>query len=182
MEVFKVLFIVCMVIRKLKKDYKSETVRINESIQSTNCKNLKGEFPTVKKIDKNYYSILIPKGLTFQKVKELEDVISTSLKKDALIEMKNYRYYLTFPVVKKFKPFYPFKTVENKNKDLIIPIGYNIENELVWLNISKNPNMIVSGITSSGKSIFIHNLILQSLHSYEMEYTLIDLKGRNRID
>lgn len=177
MEMFEIMFLSGIVAYKFINSFKTEQEKINEIIQSTNCRNNRGEFPTVKKLNKDYYNIIIPNGVSFQKVKELEPIITTNLKKNVVIDEKDFRYFLTFKKEIKFKSVYPFELIKYSDEELKFPIGYNIENKLIWLNLSKHPNMILSGITSSGKSVFIHNMILQLLNSYDIEFTMIDLKA-----
>ena len=177
MEMFEIMFLSGIVAYKFINSFKTEQEKINEIIQSTNCRNNRGEFPTVKKLNKDYYNIIIPNGISFQKVKELEPIITTNLKKNVVIDEKDFRYFLTFKKEIKFKSVYPFELIKYSDEELKFPIGYNIENKLIWLNLSKHPNMILSGITSSGKSVFIHNMILQLLNSYDIEFTMIDLKA-----
>ena len=67
--------------------------------------------------------------------------------------------------------------IKHNDKDLIFPIGYDIEHNLIWVNMSKNPNLLLSGLVNSGKSVCIHNIILQTLHNYNITFTLIDMKA-----
>lgn len=159
------------------KSLKTEEKRINEIIQSTNVKNTKGLYPMVKKLNTDYYNIIIPDGISFDRIKDLEPIISTAIKRDTLIENDNFKYSLTFPTLKEFDESYPVVLNQYNKKDLTFPIGYDLDGKMVWLNLSKQPNMLVSGITSSGKSVFTHNMILQILNSYDAEFTLLDFKA-----
>lgn len=169
-----ILFIILSIVSK--KDDR-ESVKINKIIRSTNVKNSNNLYPMVKKLNKDYYNIIIPEGISFEKVKDLESAISTGIKRNVLIENKDFKYSLTFPKESKLGDMYPIELIDYNDTDLKFPIGYDTDLNLVWLNLTKNPNGIFSGITSSGKSLFIHNMMLQLLNSYDMEFTHIDLKA-----
>lgn len=169
-----ILFIILTIISK--KD-ENESNKINKIIQSTNVKNSNNLYPMVKKLNKDYYNIIIPNGISFQKVKDLEAAISTGIKRKVLIENKDFKYSLTFPKDKILEEMYPIELIKHSDKELKFPIGYDTYLNLIWLNLSKNPNMLVSGLTNTGKSLFIHNLILQTLNSYDIEFTLADMKS-----
>lgn len=56
-----------------------------------------------------------------------------------------------------------FKPEEGK---LLVPLGRNIKNESVYINLFDEPHMIAGGATNSGKSNFIHSLILSAMKQY----------------
>lgn len=151
--------------------------KINNIIKATNIKNTNGLYPMVKKLNKDYFNLIIPEGISFDKVKDLEPVISTALKKDIQINNDNFKYSLTFPKPKEFPEVIPFEFIDYKSEDLKFPIGYDENNQLIWCNLTKNCNMLVNGVVGSGKSVFIHNLMLQLNHNYDMDFTLIDMKA-----
>ncbi len=47
-----------------------------------------------------------------------------------------------------------------KGKNLYIPFGVNIEGKVVSADLSKFPHMLVAGTTGSGKSIYMHSVIM----------------------
>lgn len=60
-----------------------------------------------------------------------------------------------------------------------IPFGKNIAGELLYANLSDFPHMLVSGTTGSGKTIFVHSVILTLImrnKPEELKLVLIDPK------
>lgn len=69
------------------------------------------------------------------------------------------------------------KNIKEKN-DLILPLGYDINGE-EYLKLSEEKSFMVTGTVGSGKSIFLHNIILSILYSKkpeEVKLVLIDPK------
>ena len=49
---------------------------------------------------------------------------------------------------------------DKKKHPLAIGFGKNIAGEVIWADLNKMPHMLVSGTTGSGKSIFMHSIIM----------------------
>lgn len=68
---------------------------------------------------------------------------------------------------RRFKSYYPFKYIEAKNKNkFTFVIGYDENSKPVIFDMSKSPNLLVGGITNSGKSVCLHSILYQSLLNY----------------
>lgn len=68
--------------------------------------------------------------------------------------------------------------VSEKTRTLI-PFGKNITGEVIYADLTKFPHMLVAGTTGSGKSVFIHSLIITLLmrnRPEELKLVLIDPK------
>lgn len=48
----------------------------------------------------------------------------------------------------------------SKSKPTSIPFGKDINNELLTVDLAETPHLLVSGTTGSGKSIFVHSLLM----------------------
>lgn len=78
-----------------------------------------------------------------------------------------------------FKPLLtsePMKTIKSK---LGIVLGKDVAGRTYVYDISKMPHMLIAGTTGSGKSIFIHNIMLSILYKanpQEVKFILIDPK------
>lgn len=59
-----------------------------------------------------------------------------------------------------FKDVFLSMPTPKKNGDLFIPFGKNISGDFIFGDLSKFPHMLVSGASGSGKSIYIHSLIM----------------------
>ena len=67
-----------------------------------------------------------------------------------------------------------------KSKDkLLVPLGQDISNEVITTSIDSLPHLLVSGTTGSGKSVFIHSIIMTLImrnYPSELKFVLIDPK------
>lgn len=71
-------------------------------------------------------------------------------------------------VVNAEKRTVPFKEVfdglpQGAKYNMVIPFGENIEGKIVAADLSKFPHMLLAGTTGSGKSIFMHGIIMSLL-------------------
>jgi S-DNA-T family DNA segregation ATPase FtsK/SpoIIIE len=55
-------------------------------------------------------------------------------------------------------------------------LGETDEGEPLWVDMAKNPHLLVAGATGSGKSIFLHNLIANAAKRHDVKLCLIDTK------
>lgn len=63
-------------------------------------------------------------------------------------------------------------------KDMMLPfvLGETDEGDPLWVDMSKNPHLLVAGSTGSGKSILLHTLIANASKRKDMALFLIDTK------
>lgn len=60
-----------------------------------------------------------------------------------------------------------------------LPLGKNISGDLVYANIDDLPHMLIAGTTGSGKSVFVHSLIMTLImrnHPDDLKLMIIDPK------
>ncbi len=55
-------------------------------------------------------------------------------------------------------------------------LGQTIDGKKMWMDISTNPHMIISGTTGSGKSVLLHNIIANLYQYNDVELFLVDPK------
>jgi S-DNA-T family DNA segregation ATPase FtsK/SpoIIIE len=60
--------------------------------------------------------------------------------------------------------------------DIMCLLGQFVDGSKMWMDIGKNPHMLVAGTTGSGKSTLIHTIIANLLHYNDVELYLIDPK------
>jgi len=60
--------------------------------------------------------------------------------------------------------------------------GETNEGNLLWVDMKKNPHMLVAGSTGSGKSVFLHTLIANALRDETCSISLVDPKGSEFIN
>ncbi|HBX24677.1 MAG TPA: hypothetical protein DEF61_00010 [Firmicutes bacterium] len=78
----------------------------------------------------------------------------------------------------------PFKEVldglpNGADKNLYIPFGVNIEGKVISADMSKFPHMLVAGTTGSGKSIYMHSVIMSLImrnRPEDLKLVLVDPK------
>ena len=71
------------------------------------------------------------------------------------------------------------KVKEEKDQNLPIPMGMNVNNETIISDLTKMPHMLVSGTTGSGKSVFINTLISSLIFTKspkELRFIMVDPK------
>jgi S-DNA-T family DNA segregation ATPase FtsK/SpoIIIE len=61
--------------------------------------------------------------------------------------------------------------------DLICLLGETVDGKQMWMDLAKNPHMIVSGTTGSGKSTLLHNIIANIYNYSNSRLFLIDPKN-----
>jgi len=61
--------------------------------------------------------------------------------------------------------------------EVICLLGQDISGERVWMDLAKNPHMIIAGTTGSGKTTLVHNIIANILNYNKTFLFLIDPKG-----
>jgi len=69
--------------------------------------------------------------------------------------------------------------LQNNTDKLLVPLGENISSEVVSVSLDKLPHLLVSGTTGSGKSVFVHQLIMTLImrnYPQELKFILIDPK------
>lgn len=55
-------------------------------------------------------------------------------------------------------------------------LGETDEGKPLWVDMSKNPHLLVAGSTGSGKSIFLHNIIFNAFQTRDLDLYLVDTK------
>lgn len=78
------------------------------------------------------------------------------------------------------KPLQLFDFFTNKgvpSGNLVCLLGQTVDGQKVWMDLSKNPHMIVAGSTGSGKSVILHNIIANMLNYNNCEMILVDPKN-----
>lgn len=82
--------------------------------------------------------------------------------------------YVCLEVPNKYRGIYGMQECysalqENTNKGLFIPIGEGLDGKCILYDLVKMPHLLVAGQTGSGKSVFLHSVILSLIMQYEKE-------------
>ena len=68
-----------------------------------------------------------------------------------------------------------------KNNDIMAYIGERLDGLPQFLNLTANPHTLIAGMTGSGKSVCIHNILLSLMYQYspnEIVYYIMDIKNQ----
>lgn len=130
------------------------------------------------------YSILV-------NAKQIELFLKLKRQFDAHFDTNNVRLtqdgkYVLVEVPNKTRGIYGMKDcaealmkIPKKDNEINISIGEDVSTECIVYNIVDMPHMLVAGQTGSGKSVFLHNVILSMIMQYspeELQLVLIDPK------
>lgn len=74
--------------------------------------------------------------------------------------------------------FYKEYNELNKPKNMFLPFyfGENDEGKSMWIDMTTNPHLLIAGSTGSGKSVFLHNIIANSVKFNDISLFLADTK------
>lgn len=72
-----------------------------------------------------------------------------------------------------------FAAVQDERESLIVPLGQGIDGDVIQMSLDDLPHLLVAGATGSGKSVFIHSLILSLImrnYPEDLKLIMIDPK------
>lgn len=153
----------------------------NNILQSFRIKALCVDY---KLID-NYFFYDI-RLLPYAKIKDIEkyiNEISLMLKTSAKPSMKIMhelgvvRLEFAKPRNNKLNLFDYFTNNKVPKGNLNCLLGQSVDGSKVWMDLSQNPHMIVSGTTGSGKSVLLHNIIANMFNYNDVQLFLVDPKN-----
>ena len=125
------------------------------------------------------YDLIPGKGCTINKIKRVLPDISAITKSRIILETNNgiqlkiekaqrdiiYSYDFTMDISGGARP-----------EELPLIIGQSENGEKLFFDLVKAPHILVGGSTGSGKSVFIHNLILSLIYGGKSSIILVDVK------
>ncbi len=133
------------------------------------------------------YELSVPLGVSVNKIPSYENDIARALCAKTVtikapipgspyvgIELEND----TFTSVS-LRELLESKEFQNSKDPLTVVIGKDISGEIVVKSLAKMVHMLVAGSTGSGKSVFIHTLILSLIFKYspdDLRFVLVDPK------
>lgn len=123
--------------------------------------------------------------------KQIQYIIKTERIFNSLFNTNDCRIfqngkYVCLEVPNKYRGTYGMKDcysalqeVKGKDNSLIIPIGEGLDGKCITYDLAEMPHLLVAGQTGSGKSVFLHNIILSLIMQYssdDLNLLLIDPK------
>lgn len=120
-------------------------------------------------------------GLKISKITGLEKEIGLALGlKTPMIRPITERQclQLQFPLTPQKISLLDYYDSVPKPEDYNLPflLGENDQGNPFWVDMSKNPHLLIGGATGSGKSVFLHNLIFNAFKTKNVELYLADPK------
>lgn len=130
----------------------------------------------------SFYDLELQPGTKISKISQYSKEIALAMKAKnvPIIKVIPERGIIRLQLVHKqaetlyFDELYQQSTI--KKGFLPFLFGETDEGEHLWVDMSKNPHLLVAGATGSGKSIFLHNMIANAIKYDDVKLYLIDTK------
>ena len=145
-------------------------------------KNKEGETPILANIWENeyetIYSFIRPIGFSTHMLESNDIAIKEYFNTNTVKFESNGNFINIIVSTTELARFIPFNIPKVKNKDeVIVSLGRDIRGKDVKLNLSKCPNVMISGCTGSGKSVNTNVIATQLYCNYpNVEIYLVDMK------
>ena len=168
--------------REHKQLIKEQRENLEQFFIGAGIKNKMGEIPILSNIwegeYETIYSFIKPSGFSTHILDSNDIAIKEYFKTDS-IEFESNGDFINIKVTTVELPrWIPFQMPKKKDTtDVIVSLGKDVKGKDVELNLSKCPNVMVSGCTGSGKSVNTNVIAIQLYCSYpNVEIYLIDMK------
>lgn len=135
-----------------------------------------------------YYDLRLNSNTRVKDIQKYSDEISLALKTSCkpIIKIIHNEGVIRLEFIKpRLSRLNLFDIIRNDNipdGEINCLLGQSVDGKPVWMDLSKNPNMIISGTTGSGKSVLLHNIIANLFNYNDTELTLVDPKGIEFVD
>jgi len=130
-----------------------------------------------------YYDVTLEPGTRISRLQRYANELAIAMRANSSIIIKPIpregivRLQTTTSKAKKldFNELYKFNKAPS---DHILPflLGETDEGKPLWMDIAKNPHLLVAGSTGSGKSVFLHTLIANAAKRHDVSLHLVDTK------
>jgi S-DNA-T family DNA segregation ATPase FtsK/SpoIIIE len=135
-----------------------------------------------------YYDIKLENNVRVKTIQRYSDEIALALKTVGKPNIKILhqegivRLEFVLPRTNCLKLFDYFTNTGVPKGDLVCLLGQSITGQRVWMDLAKNPHMIVAGTTGSGKSTLLHNIIANLFNYNDVYFYMLDFKGTEFLD
>ena len=168
--------------RKNKRVLEEKKDELERFFIGAGIKNKEGETPILANIWENeyetIYSFIRPIGFSTH-ILESNDIAIKEYFNTNNVKFESDGDFINIIVsTTELARFIPFNIPKVKNKDeVIVSLGRDIRGKDVVLNLSKCPNVMISGCTGSGKSVNTNVIATQLYCNYpNVEIYLVDMK------
>ena len=168
--------------RKNKRLLEEKKDELERFFIGAGIKNKEGETPILANIWENeyetIYSFIRPIGFSTHMLESNDIAIKEYFNTNNVKFESNGDFINIIVSTTELARFIPFNIPKVKNKDeVIVSLGRDIRGKDVVLNLSKCPNVMISGCTGSGKSVNTNVIATQLYCNYpNVEIYLVDMK------
>ena len=168
--------------RKNKRVLEEKKDELERFFIGAGIKNKEGETPILTNIWENeyetIYSFIRPIGFSTHLLESNDIAIKEYFNTNNVKFESNGDFINIIVSTTELARFIPFNIPKIKNKDeVIVSLGRDIRGKDVELNLSKCPNVMISGCTGSGKSVNTNVIATQLYCNYpNVEIYLVDMK------
>ena len=168
--------------RKNKRVLEEKKDELERFFIGAGIKNKEGETPILANIWENeyetIYSFIRPIGFSTHILENNDIAIKEYFNTNNVKFESNGDFINIIVSTTELARFIPFNIPKIKNKDeVIVSLGRDIRGKDVKLNLSKCPNVMISGCTGSGKSVNTNVIATQLYCNYpNVEIYLVDMK------
>ena len=168
--------------RKNKRLLEEKKGELERFFIGAGIKNKEGETPILANIWENeyetIYSFIRPIGFSTHILESNDIAIKEYFNTNNVKFESNGDFINIIVSTTELARFIPFNIPKVKNKDeVIVSLGRDIRGKDVELNLSKCPNVMISGCTGSGKSVNTNVIATQLYCNYpNVEIYLVDMK------
>ena len=168
--------------RKNKRLLEEKKDELERFFIGAGIKNKEGEIPILANIWENeyetIYSFIRPIGFSTHILESNDIAIKEYFNTNNVKFESNGDFINIIVSTTALARFIPFNIPKVKNKDeVIVSLGRDVRGKDVTLNLSKCPNVMISGCTGSGKSVNTNVIATQLYCNYpNVEIYLVDMK------
>jgi len=130
-----------------------------------------------------FYDISLNHNTRVKEIEKFTDELSLAMRTPCKPNLKVLhqegvvRLEFVSPRTTKLDLFDYFTNDDVPQGDVTCLLGQSIDGKRVWMDLSKNPHLIVAGTTGSGKSTLLHNVIANLFNYNKVKLFLIDPKN-----
>lgn len=113
-------------------------------------------------------------NLSYLNFKKYEEMIREKIAVPKL-EIYTEDTLMCFKIINEKFPVIDYRY--NKGSKCLLPVGYNLDDQLEYINLCSDPNILIGGVPTCGKSTLLHEMICHIIENNQGILWLVDLKA-----